>query len=222
MADLIEGAKQRKVVSEFQAIETAFVTYRLKYNDLPGDGENAYTFFGSDCAASAALCNGNGNKIIGETIGAGTYQEAFRFIQNLALAGLISGSYTGVVATPPVSGGNVIPSAYSQSAVYWPYAWELPDYYHAMSGTGSYTGPQKNFLHLGTTELAIYNWPHGPILTPLAAMNIDTKMDDGKPGTGKVIGGGRNYGCPSSTNMDTATYVVATTTPACSLGYIYY
>jgi hypothetical protein len=52
------------------------------------------------------------------------------------------------------------------------------------------------------------------VFSPEEAWNIDTKMDDGKPGTGKVRAPGQHYhstgtlGCTTTSNASTALYNV--------------
>ena len=43
--DLIQAGKIRAAVSEIQEINTAVNTYRLKYNAIPGDHNDAFAFF---------------------------------------------------------------------------------------------------------------------------------------------------------------------------------
>ena len=62
--DLIRSAEISATVSEINKIKTSINTYRLKYNAFPGDHDNAFAYWGTDCAASAGLCNGTGNGLI--------------------------------------------------------------------------------------------------------------------------------------------------------------
>lgn len=56
--DLIESAKTRATISEFQKIKIAFMSYQETYGQLPGDDSKARERFGD------AVSNGNGDRLI--------------------------------------------------------------------------------------------------------------------------------------------------------------
>ena len=56
--DLIHAAVIRADITAVQKMDTAVLTFKLKYNALPGDTQEATTFLGS------AAYNGDGNGII--------------------------------------------------------------------------------------------------------------------------------------------------------------
>jgi hypothetical protein len=65
--------------------------------------------------------------------------------------------------------------------------------------------------------------PKGIILKPEEAWNVDTKLDDGKPATGKVVARGWNNTCAaaddgsSADNDFVASYRISDTTLQCVL-----
>ena len=63
--------------------------------------------------------------------------------------------------------------------------------------------------------------PYGSVLKPEEAWNIDTKMDDGKPATGKVVmyGNGTLAACSDATVSTTLTanYRLSSSSIACAL-----
>jgi len=105
--DLIRAAARRSIISDYEKIQTAINTFRLKYDCLPGDCINATQFFGTETRGggcprdgntttwqpSNGTCNGNGDGIVGGPAAAGN--EAYYFWQHLSLAGLWPGSYLG-------------------------------------------------------------------------------------------------------------------------------
>lgn len=212
--NLIRAAELRSVSTDFDKLQTAIYTYRDKYFMLPGDGRDAFRFFGTDCAATAAECNGNGNGFMGESIGANTYGEAWMAFKQLALAGLIEGSYTGVLQPIAQPGENFLGSKISQAG-FWFYAWGDLSYFRD-GCCGTHGGDVKNFIHFGGVA---GNWPNASMLTPEEAWNIDTKMDDGRPGTGRLIAPDRS-GCSSDDDPNVAEFVLSTTTVECELGLI--
>ena len=97
--DLIRAAEIRKTGSELTNLTTAVATFRVKYNCLPGDCPNATDFFGTDVTAArqdssgaTGTCNGDGDGLINAWHNV-TNVEAYYAFQQLAMAGLIAGSY---------------------------------------------------------------------------------------------------------------------------------
>lgn len=210
---LVRASELRSVSSDLQKLQTGIYAYRDKYLALPGDHDNAFAFFGTACATTALNCNGNANGIIGDTINGGQFGEAFRALQEMALAGIIEGNYSGVASSPVVPGTNVYPSRYS-NGTFWPIRWEEATYvYDNTSGGGS-----LNFIYFGA-PIAGQVWPYGVILTAQDAWNMDTKLDDGKPGTGRVLGGGFTRGCSDNISRTLANYSLTNTAVTCTLAY---
>ncbi len=85
--DLIRAAELRSVVSDLERFDTAFNTFRGKYDCIPGDCANATTFFGTDslgCPSGGGptgTCNGNGDGLIWWS----STNEIYRAWQQLAL-----------------------------------------------------------------------------------------------------------------------------------------
>ncbi|MCK0197383.1 prepilin-type N-terminal cleavage/methylation domain-containing protein [Ancylobacter sp. 6x-1] len=193
---LIRVAELRSVTADMSRYLSAFHAFRDRYMAAPGDMTNATQFWGSVTSDGASCpnglgtgthtCDGNGNNRLDTSDG--VYYEGTRFWQHLANAGLIEGSYTGVVGTSPrfVIGENHPAGKLSNTA------FRATAFGGATYGTG-YTvvwGPQTNagigfFFGYGASAT-------GPALAPQEAWNIDAKLDDGKPDFGTVQGGGEN------------------------------
>ena len=177
---LIRAAELRAVTSEYQRYQTAANAFRDKYFAIPGDMTNAASFWTTLTSAN----NGNGDGYVNAAAAQNVTGEMFQLWNELSLAGLIEGTYSGLAssggfgytATP---GANVPKSKLSGGA------WTL--YYN--SGTGgdswSYAADYSNMLAYGSQVANTIT--QGNILKPEEAWNIDTKIDDGKPGTGKFI-----------------------------------
>lgn len=227
--DLIHAAQLRKVTTEFEILETATNTFRLKFNALPGDYNKAETIWGSDsnCPNTAynttrkeATCNGNSNKLIAD---ANNRLERYRFFQHLANAELIKGEYTG--AQGPTGASDAVADLNI-------YASDVRNGGISITGFKSVIGPYLWGEYIGTILMygrdrnqnnEGYDWA---VLTPQEAHNIDKKMDDGLPGKGKiqVINGlTRTYcdstpcDCASTTDPNTATYVLSNKDYDCTL-----
>lgn len=235
---LIRAAELRSVTSDLQRYESAVYSFRDKYLALPGDMRNAVRFWGaqaggmadgvdSTCialttaATSTATCNGNGDGMI-ENSAAGNTSERHRFWQHLANAGLIEGTYTGVrgpAATGDVVIGTNAPAAKINSAGFGVL------YRSTMSGEsrwfdGNY---QTNVLSFGA-DISSDPWePMQAALKPEELWNIDSKIDDQKPASGRIIStkGGSPFtpNCTLGTTSD-ATYNLSHSSTACMFYYM--
>ncbi len=230
--NLIRAAELRSVTTEFQAFQTAAMTFRDKYFALPGDMLNAEDFWGSpggnpaNCPATAGTgtetCNGNGDGIM--TAGsAAEYGEWFTFWQHLANAGLIEGNYTGIAGT---SAGDTIARVNAPTGKMSTSHWFIRNR-GTMSGSGSmFDNVYNNMLQLGGDRSG--DEPADNFLIPEDMWNIDTKIDDGMPATGLVVVRSR-LDCTTLSDGSTITnsaahaaesdaiYNLSSTTIACSI-----
>jgi hypothetical protein len=151
-------------------------------------------------------CNGTGNGLVDD----GGY-EGFRAIQQLANAGLIKGTYTGqsmILSSNRPSPGVNIPSLdhrggglfFSTSSLIY--------------SDDAFTDNGENRIYIGAGHASPSNFHHNhyPFLSGAMAHQIDSKMDDGLPGTGKIQavgpGGGIITNCSGTTDPLTARYQV--------------
>lgn len=194
---LIHAAEIRGIVTDQDRFATATMVFRDKYFAMPGDMPNATAYWFKDNASCAGdtgdagtadnpgTCNGNGNGIMEYPSVAGGTGETFRAWQHLSLAGLISGTFSGKagVVSPADPDLGINSPASKIESVGWGYG-----YYDNSSGANGYSFnyDMRNWLVLGNE--ADNNFADGPALKTSDAENIDIKLDDGKPATGKVIG----------------------------------
>lgn len=191
---LIRAAELRSIVSDYQRFTTARQTFRDKYLAIPGDMNNATRFWSrlnsnADCAtnSSAAVatpgtCDGNGDGIIREPAAASQSGEAFQFWRQLTLAGLIEGSYSGLAGSTGSAdhnfGTNSPPSKISAAG------WGAS--YTDNSSNAFTTVFRRNYFNAFTIGGDSGVWADGTFLRTEEAWNIDTKLDDGKSGLGRV------------------------------------
>lgn len=225
---LIRAAEQRNFVTQITNYSATVATFRDKYMAIPGDMRNASAFWnaadGSTGLTNACLnstaagtCNGNGDGGLNTQ----TYShENFRFWQHMSLAGLIEGTYTGVTGplevTDVVAGTNVPSTKIGSTSVIFPLSLT------SVSASNTYYFPGS----YGTVAYRVGADTNGGnfngdsnTFTNEMAWNIDSKMDDGKPGTGKVTTylNSRRAECASSDNPSTAEYQLTITIIACLL-----
>ncbi len=232
---LIRASERHEFTTQITKISTSIYAFRDKYMALPGDFTMAANAWGTDpngCptntvrTARTATCNGDGD---GKIAGTNMY-ESFRAWQHLANAGLIEGSYSGVegpitanfdhdpgINTPALKlGTSTGITFYAVTPV-------------STAGTYQFVGPYGNTLAIGSCN----NWDCiDPDFLPEDSWNIDNKIDDGKPGSGKLITRASGPGAGAHTNCNTATagggngvestaeYNVLYTAPACAFYYV--
>tara|TARA_B100001123_G_scaffold443817_1_gene590887 strand:+ start:1293 stop:2060 length:768 start_codon:yes stop_codon:yes gene_type:complete len=221
---LIRAAELRNVATEFQRWQTATRTFQDKYFALPGDMRNATSFWGTATAcpgtqatpsSDARTCNGDGNGVV-QYFYAGPVNstELHRFWQHLANAGLVEGTYTGVQTTSgeirSFAAGVNAPASKLGNA-----HWYISSYGDIDSGSGYWwDGDATNILTLSDNSAIP--------LAPEEAWNIDTKLDDGKPGLGKVRTQGPYYNstnCYTTTTQATAAYTLTYSGKSCRLHF---
>ncbi len=212
---LIHAAELRAVSTEYARYTSAIFAFREKYMALPGDMPNATLFWGKDdtnctgdtgTAATPGTCNGNGDSIMGTTNAANTNAEIFRGWQHLARAGLIEGTYTG-------QSGPTTPSEWGVPGVNTPKS-RFPNTGWNLWYGGNYPGDDHSYKFDYGNML---RFGPGQVLTPTELWNIDKKMDDGKPATGKIMAGYWATCTNSKSNSDYAgDYALSTNTPECT------
>lgn len=227
---LIRAAQLRSVLTEEQRYVTATQSFRNQYMALPGDMNKATSFWGassSGCddgghlSSAGGTCNGNNDGMITWCTEGVTYncKEIFWYWMHLGLAGLIEGKYSGAglyTEIDAVADTNVPKSKISNG--YWNVDYKKLDGYVS---SFYYSIDYGNYLYLMPGALKAEE-----------AWSIDKKVDDGKPGTGKVIGVvstfsimGSAWGankCTTSTQSEdfNGEYNLANTTQMCPLAFI--
>lgn len=188
--DIIKNAEIRSIITDFEKMETAFNTFKDRYDAKPGDFTEGSGLWGTDCAETPANCNGNGDGIVTKILLSSwplddEYSKAY---MHLTLAGLLPGN----------------PAPIPDSHVGCDFDYTAPSSQSDMNFTfGSTLGntgncgllllvygidfSYGNIILLGTSEGSAGNYINGAV-TPLTAFSIDKKMDDGKTIAGKARG----------------------------------
>jgi len=241
---MIRQAQVQSVIVDVATYTKAISQFQQKYNALPGDMPNATSFWGANSTASpltscssyytattsnTSTCNGNGDgKIDGGFTNNNTGQYSNEQVvawKHLSNAGMIAGNYSGLdagapgainagVDTPPSKVDGAGFGVMSTLSLWGP-------------NGGGWVFPWTNVTHIivfGSTNGTIDQGPLGPALTVAEAMNLDQKIDDGIPGTGKVktpAGGGSGGpwapNCATTNVATTAVYNTSQSGIACSL-----
>ncbi|MCE2927105.1 MAG: prepilin-type N-terminal cleavage/methylation domain-containing protein [Rickettsiales bacterium] len=190
---LIRSAEIRALYRDVENYRIAVLSFRTKYNALPGDFSRATDFFGTDpdgCASwlgvrspKTQTCNGNGNGYIEPLSGA--VLERSRFWQHLSAAGFIPGLYSGMLGSAPSVRG-IHPSI----------TWEMLDYYYfydpfAPLFAGDGGGQHQHVFYIKDPE---EGYSTTGTLSPTEAVQFDAKFDDGKANSGQIRALSQTYG----------------------------
>ncbi len=92
--NLIHSAAIRSVISDLQAYQTGVQTFKMQYDNLPGDMPDAEAYWRSK---DADVRNGNGNGLIEFFLGDGHKQEDVQAWKHITASGILPGSYSGDV-----------------------------------------------------------------------------------------------------------------------------
>lgn len=209
--NLIRGAELRSITTQHQGFMTAAFSFRDKYLALPGDLRNASNFW-------VGATNGDGDNTLEPATADGGKGEMYGTWQQLALAGIIEGTYSGNSGAggaglqDSVIGTNV--PAGKLNSTGWTIIWVGSQ---AVGSTTYFTGSYGNSLVFGAkTADDITN---AASIKAEEAWNVDTKIDDGDPEEGKVrVPETRAAaGETACSNTTTGAYALTNTAAACSL-----
>jgi prepilin-type N-terminal cleavage/methylation domain-containing protein len=227
---LIRAAELRSVTTDISTIQSSSYTFRDKYFHLPGDMPNATRFWGAAgtsttgndeaCYTASSTdkptCNGNGNGRIDSGHSTSTAAERGHYWKQLANAGLIEGQYTGYHGpyASEMRKGGVNAKGSKVSGTHWNIAYV---------SVGVPTGDERFYDSVDTNmvELTLdFNVTEvqRSLFRPEDQWNIDTKIDDGKPGMGVIRGPKQAYTyAPNCTNSTTtaAEYNLSLTSREC-------
>lgn len=208
------------------------MTFRDKYRGIPGDFREATRFWnrqtadgwcasshGLSSAGSPGVCDGNADGMITVAVAASQSGENYQFWRQLALAGLIEGTFSGLTG----SGGRYDSNRENSPVLRIANAGISIYYRSGGAGTSEIVQLSEtygNSFLAGTFQAGDYS--SGVFLTPSDLWNLDTKMDDGRPFYGNVIA--RHWQtcttATGNTNADrNADYRLTTTAVACSMYY---
>lgn len=208
---MLGQTKLRNIITEAQSYMDATALFQSKYGELPGDSVRAFSIWGTNCAPTAAECNGNGDGHITYDNSGTTEIEALRAWQHLSLAGMVKGRYTGIATTTGQSQLTInIPSS-NYSGAGWGFDF-----------SGAYAPPTDEGQYLVIGQEMANNAAIANFLTPADAESLDGKIDDGKPRDGMVFASGTvsGSGCYSS-NTITTTYNLGVANKVCILKFTF-
>ena len=227
--DLIRASEVRSIVEDFRRYTSAISTFRDKYLQIPGDIDNATSFWGKDntncpthsgTAATNGTCNGDADGLFDVAAAASGTGEEFQFWRHLALSGIIAGNFTGLSGSGGTNHtviGTNVPATRMSGGGY------SLTYHGTYSGsTNFFDGDYGNALQVGSQFGTARTG--AALLKGGEAWDIDIKLDDGKLAYGIVRGdrptSGNIPNCATTDVASTTQYNVTYNGAACRLQYI--
>ncbi len=213
---LVDQAQVRGLISDSSELKVSINSFKLQYDALPGDMNNAHDYWDSDCDADADLCNGNGDNAI--TINTDVDgREVLRAWQHLTLAGIYPGTFPGTDSTNLATIGENIPEGSISASGYNLCNCSMNSFYGSNGRTMLFVGGSR-------TNSSLQSGPI-PGMTAAKLANIDAKVDDGAPDTGSVSadrGTGATGNCITGGSLTSGdVYLLSDTTADCVAGFLF-
>lgn len=202
--DMIRQAEFRSLITDVERYKSTVNAFRLKYNCLAGDCINATDFFpvradGCPYGVGKGVCNGDGD---GNISPPNTSTAEYLWVwQHLSLAQMVGGNFTGVGdGLASVTFGLNTPESRIQGVGYTIAYVNFtgssnPGY--IINGSSNIT---DNRIAIGTPTP--FAGSIGAFISATEAYSLDSKYDDGNPGTGAITvnpGAGCAYTLPPAT-----------------------
>jgi len=234
--DMVRSSQLRATLSQIEKYNAAVNTFRGKYNGIPGDLKYSEAKgFGLYSITYAGYMGypgyGDGDGIIRSANGSATpstvtnlYGEPLIFWRHLSDAQLINGKYGTALNSAAEAVGI---SGLDAMNTFLPAA-------KLLSSTIAAGSPRdgKNYFLLAKVLSTLGVGAFGPSENPLTAyeaFNMDSKIDDGLPGSGTIFAIDATIGLNSPTTWRTlsavagcvasSAYALAQTTQSCSLRF---
>ena len=184
--NLLEGGKIRAVLSEMDDSRQSMIQFQEKYHDWPGDMSDAAAWWPGEA-------NGDGNEQINWTANTQGNPEGTPMWRHMELAQMTGQTGFSKIPTADAVVGSNVPGSKIAGAGWF----------------ANYTTALGNHLGIGAQNASGVN--NAPALTAKQAYEIDSKIDDGSPTTGKVQSTGASCFTGTAYNIS-----ASNTTPTCT------
>jgi prepilin-type N-terminal cleavage/methylation domain-containing protein len=211
---MARASRVQTIISEVSQHKTAFANFKQTYNYLPGDMPDAAKIWTSQCEKAA--CNGNGDgQVQFGSIGVEKGREHVRAWQHLALAGMISGQYSGTEWPEGTDSARLVASKNIPSSDIAGAVWNVYSDVPLRGHTGN-----RLVLSAAPTAADGVNLPEAGVIAADEAADFDNKADDGNPETGVVqsanAAGASNCIIASDNSKS---YAIGNQTSSCQVSY---
>lgn len=196
---LIEVSKIQSVIKDIQLYSSIHTKFQDQFKQLPGDMDNAFTIWGTQCAPDTGKCNGDGDS---------TYdngRESYLAWKHMELSKLVENNFSDItldnqadceVGTRfPETGLSGISFSFNNPSS------------EAEARTSTVSDVRTALMRISLINFNCDGGGDGA-LTGEQIRFIDEKMDDSTASGGKLITSEQNDGCTDSvTDGDDADYV---------------
>lgn len=204
--EMIHASEVASVATDADKLRAAIIQFQNQYGALPGDFEQAKSYW-------PAATNGNGNGKIDYNGGAAG--EEYTAWQDLSLAGLVPGNYTGTVTSTEATVGQSLPASKVSTAYY------RVSYQTGVSNGGIY-GRYGNYISINKYN-PLTQLVNKAVLSPADVYSMDVKFDDGYAPTGSIMGFNEQSlgGCVSNDyTSTTGTYLMTSNLVTCKIFFV--
>lgn len=196
-SELVTQGETRLITRELARYESAYTTFRDKYDALPGDMSNAAAIWGIadgnvgndlTCQDKPSFdiktCSGNGDGVI--MTSKTTQDETHRAWQHLKNAGLVEGKFGGStngVAAPDLL--TMVDAASQAKGIGYQFFYDSKNaegWANTMEDTGN-----LQVIRVAAPTPGVPPFLGSNALSPFITYSIDDKIDDGNPASGKVF-----------------------------------
>jgi prepilin-type N-terminal cleavage/methylation domain-containing protein len=213
--ELIGNARVTATVAQIKGIDAATSTFKDTYAGLPGDLTTPNARL-PNCAANCGAVAGNGDGVLGTAAAPQAFggapavaSEQGEYFPQLNSADLL----TGIIPANGAAFGGVFPQAKIDGVGLIAGSVPVPSLAVMPVALAALFTAVPSGLYLSITSSATAASGAGTLgLIPTQASRIDTKLDDGNPTSGSVIG----YGA-ATCGTAAAGYITSTTTNVCGL-----
>ena len=196
---LIESSRIRAVITQIEQYNTAVNTFKVKFNQLPGDLPPRIALQLNLASRSGSPGHGDANGLVHPdfgytwTVPIWRYHvnaETAMFWSDLSTAGMLSGGFQGVDCNSGNSFVLGLPLCVSGDPTKFVPAAKIGKY-NVIIVQGEATTQKNYFLLAGpansiNTGGVLMGTYQSYAISPMQALSIDTKIDDGLPFTGRV------------------------------------
>ena len=210
---MLRNSRVRAITAEVANYTLAISNFRDKYQALPGD-------FAGASSVWSGVSNGNGDGLITVNISNANLAEQFLAWQHLSKAEMIKGTFTGAAGSAGVRDrvpGDNVPASQLSNAGWGLISITLTDIAGGYVQI-PYTAPDmapNHVLWIGRGSVSGTSDSQKPVLSPHEANDIDTKSDDGLPGSGKIVA--QANGTTGTCSNSATDYNLGVNTTVCAL-----
>ena len=205
---IVDNAKANKLINNVNTIKSSASIFQTTFDAIPGDFNEAYSYWTTDCDSSSSECNGDDDGEIDSSAATGeTYTESKFFFHHLNLAGILNNTYDPT------------------SSTLTDYLFDFSFYTYGAYGTALYDDGTSGYFHEGADNYLLIGTGSAydeAFISPRWAYKLDSKIDDGLPESGLVTIYISDSSLDTACTNGTSAYYLASDTEACNLAISIY